>query len=107
MAHDRYISPFSTRYASDEMQRLLHDLHRSHPCLIMFVTHDVTEALALGDRVVVLSTRPARVAADLLIAEPRPRSVIWHRSTEAQRLEERVLGVLHNGTGHGHVRVSV
>lgn len=91
----------------DEMQRLLHDLHRSHPCLIMFVTHDVTEALALGDRVVVLSTRPARVAADLLIAEPRPRSVIWHRSTEAQRLEERVLGVLHNGTGHGHVRVSV
>jgi ABC-type nitrate/sulfonate/bicarbonate transport system ATPase subunit len=59
----------------DEMQRLLHDLHRSHPCLIMFVTHDVTEALALGDRVVVLSTRPARVAADLLIAEPRPRSV--------------------------------
>ncbi|MEZ4431719.1 MAG: ABC transporter ATP-binding protein [bacterium] len=91
----------------DEMQRLLHTLHASHPCLVMFVTHDVTEALALGDRVVVLSTRPAQVAADLSITEPRPRSAAWHRSTEAQRLEEKILAVLHGQHGHGHLRVSV
>ena len=90
----------------DEMQTLLHELHRSHPCVIVFVTHDVTEALTLGDRVVVLSTRPAKVAADFRISEPRPRSAIWHRSTEAQRFEERILKTLHSGSGHGHLRVS-
>ena len=60
----------------------------------------------LGDRVVVLSTRPAQVAADLSITEPRPRSAAWHRSTEAQRLEEKILAVLHGQHGHGHLRVS-
>ncbi len=91
----------------DEMQRLLHDLHQTHPCLVVFVTHDITEALTLGDRVVVLSTRPAQVAADFTISEPRPRSTTWHRSTEAQRLEESILKTLHGGSGHGHLRVSV
>jgi ABC-type nitrate/sulfonate/bicarbonate transport system ATPase subunit len=64
----------------EEMQRLLIDLYRSWPCLVVFVTHDVTEALMLGDRVIVLSTQPARVADDFVVGEPRPRSAAWQRS---------------------------
>jgi ABC-type nitrate/sulfonate/bicarbonate transport system ATPase subunit len=41
---------------------------------VLFVTHDVEEALLLSDRVVVLSPRPGRVTACLDVDEPRPRS---------------------------------
>ena len=58
----------------EEMQQLLIELYQSWPCLVVFVTHDVTEALVLGDRVIVLSAQPARVADDFVISEARPRS---------------------------------
>lgn len=41
---------------------------------LVFVTHDVDEAVFLSDRIYVLSARPARVLKDLRIALPRPRS---------------------------------
>ncbi|MBK8015126.1 MAG: ABC transporter ATP-binding protein [Deltaproteobacteria bacterium] len=92
----------------EEMQRLLSDLYRSQPCLIVFVTHDVTEALVLGDRVIVLSGQPARIADDFEISEPRPRSSAWQRSSETQALEERILATLHGAGGsRGQVRVTV
>jgi ABC-type nitrate/sulfonate/bicarbonate transport system ATPase subunit len=40
---------------------------------VIFVTHDVEEALYLGDRVIVLSARPGRVATTLTVELPRPR----------------------------------
>ncbi|MGB9377051.1 MAG: ABC transporter ATP-binding protein [Mycobacteriales bacterium] len=42
---------------------------------VLFVTHDVEEALYLSDRVVVLSARPARVLTELSVDLPRPRPV--------------------------------
>ncbi len=92
----------------EDMQRLLVSLYDAHPCLIVFVTHDVTEALVLGDRVIVLSTQPATVADDFTITEPRPRTSLWQRSTDATRMEERVLEQLHKvSPGKGQVRVTV
>ena len=81
----------------EEMQHLLVELYNDRPCLVVFVTHDVTEALVLGDRVIVLSTQPARVADDFAITEPRPRSAAWQRSSEAVKLEERILDQLAQG----------
>ena len=92
----------------EEMQHLLIKLYKQQPCLVVFVTHDVTEALLLGDRVLVLSTRPATIADDFEISEPRPRSQTWSRSTEATTMEERVLNQLHeSSSGKGSVRVSI
>jgi NitT/TauT family transport system ATP-binding protein len=53
------------------MQRLLIDTWRAHPTTIVFVTHDVDEALVLGDRVAVLGRvgQPLRA----LIEVPQPR----------------------------------
>ena len=75
--------------------------------MVAFVTHDVTEALLLGDHVVVLSTSPARIADEFTIDEPRPRSDLWQRSTAAVALKERILEQLHAAGSRGQVRVSV
>lgn len=91
----------------EEMQRLLGELIEQQPCLVVFVTHDVTEALLLGDRVVTLSTKPATIADDFTINEPRPRSADWLRTTAAVRMEERILAQLHSTSGRGAVRVTI
>lgn len=92
----------------EEMQTLLVQLYRRSPCLVMFVTHDVTEALLLADRIIVLSTQPARIAADIVLTETRPRSPDWRRSPEARRIEEEILGHLHRSSaGKGQIRMTI
>jgi NitT/TauT family transport system ATP-binding protein len=56
-----------------EMQGWLARLLDAEPRTVVLVTHDVEEAVLLGDRVVVLSPRPGRVLADLRVVSPRPR----------------------------------
>jgi ABC-type nitrate/sulfonate/bicarbonate transport system ATPase subunit len=89
------------------MQSLLCRLHAAHPCGIVFVTHDVTEALLLGERVIVLSTQPARIIDDFAVTELQPRSREWLASVEVRMLHERVVGHLRASDGRGNVRVSV
>ena len=89
------------------MQGLLIRLHDAHPCVVVFVTHDVTEALLLGDRVIVLSTQPARVIDDFTIGEPQPRSTDWLAGTEVRVMHDRVVGHLRASGGRGNMRVSV
>jgi NitT/TauT family transport system ATP-binding protein len=44
------------------------------------VTHDIEEAVYLGDRVVVLTARPARVKEEVAIGLPRPRDIAVRKS---------------------------
>ncbi len=46
---------------------------------VLFVTHNVREAVALGDRVLVFSPRPGRIVREFRINLPRPRSLEDHR----------------------------
>ena len=89
------------------MQTLLVKLYDALPCTVVFVTHDVSEALLLGDRVTVLSSQPATIASDFTIATPRPRDAHWLASPEAQDMQDSILDVLHHAPGKGAVRVSV
>lgn len=55
------------------MQELLLKVWEDHRVTVLFVTHDVDEAIFLADRVIVLGSRPGRVKRELKIALNRPR----------------------------------
>ncbi|WP_235939027.1 ABC transporter ATP-binding protein [Schauerella aestuarii] len=56
------------------MQRWLLDVWQKHRRTILFITHDVDEALFLGDRVLVMTARPGRVKLELPVTLSRPRN---------------------------------
>jgi NitT/TauT family transport system ATP-binding protein len=89
------------------MQALLVDLHKQNPCVIVFVTHDVTEALLVGDRVIVLSTQPARIIDDFAVAAQQPRGEKWLQGVEVREMHERVVGHLRDAGARGTMRVSL
>jgi NitT/TauT family transport system ATP-binding protein len=55
------------------MQELLLKVWESSRSTVLFVTHDIDEAIFLSDRIVVLAARPGRVSEDVLVPLPRPR----------------------------------
>ena len=66
-------SPPSTKSPAQQMRFLLLDLWVDTSATVVFVTHSIEEAVLLSDRVMVLTNRPGRIAADLKIDLPRPR----------------------------------
>jgi NitT/TauT family transport system ATP-binding protein len=69
--------PFGALDAQTKLQLedLLLELCTSERHTVVFITHDLAEAVALSDRVIVMSARPGRIVADIEIPLPRPRSV--------------------------------
>ncbi len=57
---------------------------------IVFVTHDIEEAVYLGDRVVVLTARPARIREEVPIRLPRPRDITVKKSVECLEYRNRI-----------------
>lgn len=73
-----------------EMRTLLARMLQRHPATVLFVTHSITEAVFLSDRVLVSSPRPATVVADVPIALPRPRTEDLEDTPEFARLCTRL-----------------
>jgi NitT/TauT family transport system ATP-binding protein len=59
----------------DVLHMELQDIWRSTGKTVVFVTHNVREAVRLGDRVIILATRPGRVKLDVKIDLARPREI--------------------------------
>jgi NitT/TauT family transport system ATP-binding protein len=72
----------------------IQELHALRPRTTVLVTHDVGEALLLGDRVVVVSPRPGRVVATLDCPWPRPRPPELRTDPELVAAKATVLGQL-------------
>jgi NitT/TauT family transport system ATP-binding protein len=68
--------PFTSLDAptAQQLRDLLLALWQRHRPTVLFVTHDLREALSLADRVLFLSAGPARIVLDLPVELPRPRS---------------------------------
>jgi NitT/TauT family transport system ATP-binding protein len=53
-----------------------------HRKTVVFITHSIDEAIRLGDRIVIMTSRPGRIKADIPISLPRPRNVFDLQSNE-------------------------
>ncbi|KAA0565113.1 ABC transporter ATP-binding protein [Bacillus sp. CH30_1T] len=67
--------PFSAldEFTRLDMQKWLLSIWEEDLSSVLFVTHNIDEALFLSDRIIVLSTRPARVQKEFKVPFPRPR----------------------------------
>ncbi len=80
------------------MQRWLLEVWRKHRRTILFITHDVDEALFLGDRVLVMSARPGRVKLELPVSSTPALRRARHRP--GIRAPEAHPAGSHRGGGH-------
>ncbi len=81
------------------MQELLLDIWTRIRTTVVFVTHDIDEALFLADRVLVMSPRPGRFIEDLRLDFPRPRHASLLTSPEFVRLKRHCLDLLRHEEG--------
>ena len=80
----------------DDMQRLLADVWRETRKTVIYVTHNVAEAVYLADRVVVMSAHPGTVKKIVKIDLPRPRDPL---SVEFVECQKELLGYLGHDVG--------
>ena len=74
-----------------EMQELLTQVWEQHRLTVLFVTHDVEEAVYLSDRIVVMGIGPGRIARTVPISLPRPRRQELIETREFIELQKDVL----------------
>lgn len=74
------------------MQEELLQIWASKKKTVVFVTHSVSEAILLSDRIVIMGARPGRIVREYRIDLPRPRSRI---GAEVVGLEAEIYGALH------------
>lgn len=75
------------------MQGWLQSMWQQHGWTVLLITHDVREAVALSDRIYILSPRPARVAREIAVPLPRPRRAATSAATE---IEAEIFNILLN-----------
>lgn len=76
------------------MQELLLDVWERHHQTVLFITHDIEEALLLADTVCVMTARPGRIKKRIAVNLPRPRTVETTTSPEFNALKREVLALI-------------
>lgn len=80
-------------HVGNRFLRILEDLGQT----VIFVTHDIDEAIALADRVIVMTAAPGRIAAEFKIDLPRPRDYFQSRMAAGfSAMQLRIWEVLRN-----------
>ncbi|TCH65116.1 ABC transporter ATP-binding protein [Acinetobacter sp. ANC 4862] len=82
-------------HTRQKMQRHLMDLWQNIDITIIFVTHDMDEAILLADRIVALKANPGEIKEIIEVDLPRPRSPELLLTPEFKRLRERVDFLVH------------
>jgi ABC-type nitrate/sulfonate/bicarbonate transport system ATPase subunit len=91
----------------EDMQELLLRIWGESASTVLFVTHDVDEAIYLADRIYILCARPGTIMEDVPVPFGRPRDRSIKQTEPFHQLQQHVLACLRRGPGSGQVRVSV
>jgi NitT/TauT family transport system ATP-binding protein len=89
-----------------EMQQLLLNIWGRIRTTVLFVTHDIDEAIFLADRILVMSPRPGRIIEDLRVNFARPRHTDIVTSPEFMHLKRHCLELLRHEPGRALPRLS-
>ena len=84
-------------FTRDEMNLLLMRLWTETSKTIVFVTHNIGEAILLADRIVVMTPRPGRLARIFDVDLPRPRTVAMTFEPSFIELIHEIKGVVERG----------
>jgi NitT/TauT family transport system ATP-binding protein len=84
------------------MQKLLLKIWEQAQKTVLFVTHDIDEALLLGDRVLVMTARPGKIKAEIKVDLPRPRSTAMALEPDFIALKRRIISLLHGEMDEDH-----
>jgi NitT/TauT family transport system ATP-binding protein len=74
----------------DQMNLELQNLWQAHRKTVLFITHSISEAVLLSDRVIVMSPRPGRIGASIDIRLPRPRTLDFEETPEFGRYAREI-----------------
>jgi NitT/TauT family transport system ATP-binding protein len=77
-------------FLQEELERIWESTRKT----VVFVTHDIDEAIYLADRVIVFTARPGRIKADIKINLPRPRAMEIKKAEEYTRLRNQIWDLL-------------
>ena len=83
------------------MQQLLLDVWQRLKVTVLFVTHDIDEAILLADRVCVMTARPGRITRDIPIALRRPRSIDDLTNADFMHFKAEIMAEM-RGAHHTH-----
>ena len=78
------------------MQELLLEVWQARRKTVLFITHDIDEAIILGDTVHVMTARPGRIKRSMSIDIPRPRNLDALTSTEFMQFKREILHLMHD-----------
>jgi NitT/TauT family transport system ATP-binding protein len=79
-----------------KLHSLLMDICARTQTTVLFITHDVYEAVLLSDRVLVMSERPGTIEADIKVRFPRPRGPELRSDPEYGALCSQIMNLLMN-----------
>jgi NitT/TauT family transport system ATP-binding protein len=86
----------------NDMQQFLLHLWENLKMTVLFITHDVEEAILLSNRVMVMTPRPGKVAAVIEVSLPHPRSWDMVLRDEFLDIKRQVLDILRPDLTHAH-----
>lgn len=85
-----------------QMQQLLLRIWEHSKKTVVFVTHDIDEAVLLGDRVYVMGARPGHIKEILDVPIERPRTMDMVMEPDFIRMKRQILGLLHDDLQEAH-----
>lgn len=87
----------------DDMNRWLLEVFDQSSTTILFVTHNIREAIMLSDRVVVMAARPGRIVKEFKVTLPRPRTAEQTFSDEFSRIRHEAEEALYGAATRARV----